>query len=128
MNLLFNAVDAMGPNGILTVGTEIGESEEGTRILKIHIQDTGTGIAPENAARLFEPFFTTKKTARAWVWPSASASSRSIAGSFMRKVGSGLGSTFTIHLPVNARVIAGATEQFKQKSAYWNRSKRPPAG
>src|SRR5271154_1587750 len=61
MNLLFNALDAMGPNGTLTVGTEIGQSQEGARVLKIHIQDTGTGIAPENAARLFEPFFTTKK-------------------------------------------------------------------
>ena len=30
-------------------------------MLKIQIQDTGTGIKPENLARLFEPFFTTKK-------------------------------------------------------------------
>jgi len=43
------------------VSTEVGDAEDGTRVLKIHIQDTGTGIAPENAARLFEPFFTTKK-------------------------------------------------------------------
>jgi two-component system sensor histidine kinase HydH len=60
MNLLFNALEAMGTNGALTISTEIG-SLKGGRLLKIQIQDTGVGIAPENLSRLFEPFFTTKK-------------------------------------------------------------------
>jgi len=29
--------------------------------LRINIQDTGVGVAPENLEHLFEPFFTTKK-------------------------------------------------------------------
>ena len=57
MNLLLNAIEAMGANGVLTVSTEITDGEQ----LQIQIQDTGTGIARENLARLFEPFFTTKK-------------------------------------------------------------------
>ena len=59
MNLLLNAIEAMGANGVLTVTTEIADG--GTQLLKIQIRDTGAGIARENLARPFEPFFTTKK-------------------------------------------------------------------
>jgi two-component system, NtrC family, nitrogen regulation sensor histidine kinase GlnL len=102
MNLLYNALDAMGPNGTLTVGTEIGESEEGARVLKIHIQDTGTGIAPENAARLFEPFFTTKKNGTGLGLAICQRIIQDHRGVILAQSEAGLGSTFTIHLPVNA--------------------------
>jgi signal transduction histidine kinase len=61
MNLLINALEAMGMNGILIVETQIVGGKRGERKLQIQIQDTGVGIAKENLARLFEPFFTTKK-------------------------------------------------------------------
>jgi signal transduction histidine kinase len=61
MNLLFNAIEAMGMNGNLTVSTETVEEEKGERRLRIQVRDTGVGITPENLKRLFEPFFTTKK-------------------------------------------------------------------
>jgi signal transduction histidine kinase len=56
MNLLLNAVDAVGNNGGVTVGTE----NAGGHLL-IFIRDTGIGIPQENLSRMFEPFFTTKK-------------------------------------------------------------------
>jgi signal transduction histidine kinase len=61
MNLLLNALEAMGTNGVLTVKTETVQDERSARQLRINIQDTGVGIAPENLERLFEPFFTTKR-------------------------------------------------------------------
>jgi signal transduction histidine kinase len=61
MNLLFNALEAMNPNGVLTVGTEMAPDDRGAARLWVNIQDTGVGIAPEHLDRLFEPFFTTKK-------------------------------------------------------------------
>jgi two-component system, NtrC family, sensor histidine kinase AtoS len=61
MNLLLNALEALGTGGELTVSTELVQGDDGARLLKIKIRDTGTGISPENLARLFEPFFTTKK-------------------------------------------------------------------
>ena len=57
MNLLLNAVEAVGNNGEIVVTTVNTDD----RKLAIHIRDSGSGIAAENLAHLFEPFFTTKK-------------------------------------------------------------------
>lgn len=54
-NLIGNAFDAMPNGGRLTVGTQ---TREGYAVLSI--SDTGTGISPENVAKIFTPFFTTK--------------------------------------------------------------------
>jgi len=99
MNLLLNALEAMGPNGTLTVGTEIGEAEDGARVLKIQIQDTGTGIPPENAARLFEPFFTTKKNGTGLGLAICQRIIQEHRGVILAQSEAGLGSTFSIHLP-----------------------------
>ena len=61
MNLLLNAVEAVGSNGVLTIGTDTTRGNDGVKRLRISIRDTGTGITPENQVHLFEPFFTTKK-------------------------------------------------------------------
>ena len=58
-NLVDNAVDAMDGQGTLTVRTRA----EGDWIV-VEIADTGSGMAPEVAARAFEPFFTTKDVGR----------------------------------------------------------------
>jgi signal transduction histidine kinase len=66
LNLFFNALDAMGPNGRLTITTDIvpaSQSENlGVPALRVRVQDSGVGVPPENLGRLFEPFFTTKDT------------------------------------------------------------------
>ncbi len=61
MNLLLNAVEAVGNNGTLTIATGMARGVDGTQRLNVSIRDTGLGITPENLAHLYEPFFTTKK-------------------------------------------------------------------
>jgi signal transduction histidine kinase len=39
----------------LVNGTQTGER------IRVDIQDTGCGIAPENLSKIFDPFFTTKE-------------------------------------------------------------------
>jgi signal transduction histidine kinase len=102
MNLLLNAVEAMGPNGTLTVGTEIADGDNGARVLQIQIRDTGVGITPENLARLFEPFFTTKKNGTGLGLAISHRIIHEHQGSIRAHSEIGKSSTFSISLPAGA--------------------------
>lgn len=70
VNLLLNAVEAMGVGGTLTLHTcsltpddlpaALREGSQPPQ-LRVTISDTGVGIPAENLSRMFEPFFTTKR-------------------------------------------------------------------
>jgi two-component system, NtrC family, sensor kinase len=57
LNLITNALAAMGNGGILTIRSFL---ERATRRAVIQFQDTGVGIPPDHLDHIFEPFFTTK--------------------------------------------------------------------
>ncbi len=69
-NLCVNARDAMPSGGVLTLSLEsviVDELHAGMsaetppgQYLRVSVEDTGTGMAPEVRDRIFEPFFTTK--------------------------------------------------------------------
>jgi signal transduction histidine kinase len=55
LNLVLNAVQAMGPGGVVTI-----EAQAVRDRVAIVVADTGPGIPPERLARIFDPYFTTK--------------------------------------------------------------------
>jgi len=73
MNLVSNAVEAMINSGSIIITTQNIHVEtpingydtirEGDFVL-LTVQDTGTGIAPEDLKRIFEPFYTSKVMGR----------------------------------------------------------------
>ncbi|MEO6004218.1 MAG: response regulator [Opitutus sp.] len=74
LNLCVNARDAMPEGGTLTLTAQNQLLDEQTAtehetgrpgsFLVIHVDDTGSGIAPDILARIWEPFFTTKATGK----------------------------------------------------------------
>lgn len=56
LNLINNALDAVGPKGKVEISTSL--SVDGR--LVVECADNGPGIKPENLEQIFDPFFTTK--------------------------------------------------------------------
>ncbi len=59
LNLLLNAVDALGGTGTIRVSSRESGGE-----VHLAIRDEGTGMGPETLRRIFTPFFTTKEPGR----------------------------------------------------------------
>jgi len=55
INLLSNAIDAIGENGVLSIHCYIEDDQ-----LIIKIKDSGSGLSKEALSQLFHPFYTTK--------------------------------------------------------------------
>jgi PAS domain S-box-containing protein len=56
LNIVKNAIQAVGANGTVTIKTYIAD-----HACVFEIKDTGTGITDEDMQFIFDPFFTTKK-------------------------------------------------------------------
>jgi len=60
LNLILNAVQAMGTVGESARQMLITSRQIESNDLYVGVQDTGPGLSPETLSRLFEPFYTTK--------------------------------------------------------------------
>jgi two-component system NtrC family sensor kinase len=61
INLAMNAFDAMAPRGgKLRVCADVEPPDNGSGMVRLVFEDTGTGVPAQYQDRLFDPFFTTK--------------------------------------------------------------------
>ncbi len=97
LNLVNNAVDAIGPaGGLVKVTTRVLDGK-----VIVQVADTGPGIAEANLSRIFDPFFTTKPVGQ------GTGLGLSICFGIVSKLGGeitvrsqlGLGTVFTVTLP-----------------------------
>ncbi|MBM9537059.1 ATP-binding protein [Desulfobulbus alkaliphilus] len=61
LNLLNNAADAIGQDGLIYVQSRLGD--KGQKV-EISFTDTGKGVAREHLSKIFDPFFTTKEVGK----------------------------------------------------------------
>ena len=114
LNLCINARDAMPEGGILALESSqviLRESDSfrpsrcpSGDYARVTVRDTGVGMPPQLLSRIFDPFFTTKEPGRgsglglSMVYGMASS-----AGGFVHVESRvGMGSAFSIHLPLKA--------------------------
>lgn len=101
LNLLLNAVDAIGEEGTVSLSTEMIDTEAGRRI-EVRIADTGAGISAENLPQIFEPFFTTKPRGNGLGLAVTRRIIEEHQGVIRFESQPGHGTTFIIQLPAGA--------------------------
>lgn len=99
MNLVMNAKQAIGKDGVIRLKTRYDEARHCGLIA---VSDTGCGIEPQHLLRIFDPFYTTKGTGE------GTGLGLSVSYGIVKDHGGeifvesepGAGSTFTVMLPV----------------------------
>jgi signal transduction histidine kinase len=94
-NLTLNACQAMKDGGRLTFSASAADE-----MIRIAVQDTGTGITPDNMKKLFEPLFTTKPKGIGLGLAVSRKLIEANGGRIEVQSEIGAGSTFTVWLPV----------------------------
>lgn len=101
-NLIRNALEAMprgGHLGLITRRLPEGPEGDGAGPVEIRVEDTGEGIATEDATRIFTPFFTTKKQGTGLGLALAQKAVVAHGGRIEVESRPGVGATFRIVLP-----------------------------
>jgi PAS domain S-box-containing protein len=95
LNLVQNALDAMPQGGTLTL-----QGHQTDTIVQLDVCDTGSGISPEQRARIFEPLYTTKAGGTGLGLYIVQEVVAAHGGQVAAQSVAGQGSTFTITLPL----------------------------
>ena len=100
-NLVLNAMDAMPAGGVLMLRTTAEEAG-----VHLEISDTGTGLTPEECARLFTPYYTTKQHGTGLGLAIVQSVISDHGGRISVESEEGVGTSFHIDLPVKPPLIA----------------------
>jgi PAS domain S-box-containing protein len=133
MNLVINASEAIGDKpGVIALHTRLAEPTGApAHILGLEttlsagpyacleVSDTGCGMSPETQAKIFDPFFTTKFTGRGLGLSAVQGIVRTHKGGLMLVSKLGVGTTFTLFLPLVAGGVVEPAAVAPKPDATW---------
>ena len=99
LNLILNAADAMRDTKDRPRDLAIDTIRENEREVRLSVRDSGSGIEPENAAKLFEAFYTTKSKGMGVGLSISRSIVESHAGRIWAMPNDGPGTTFSFTIP-----------------------------
>ena len=102
INLIQNAADSIGWDGVITLRARLDEKQLSDRLMNaviLEVSDTGKGIPPDVEKRLFDPFFTTKDFGTGLGLPIAARIVERHQGALQYQTRIDHGTTFGIILP-----------------------------
>jgi len=97
-NLVLNAMDAMPQGGTLTLRTRGDDGK-----VLIEVADTGTGLTPEECARIFTPYYTNKLHGTGLGLAIVQSVVSDHGGRIRMQSQPGRGTTFVIELPRDSK-------------------------
>jgi C4-dicarboxylate-specific signal transduction histidine kinase len=100
LNLIMNAMDAMRRISDRTRVLSIRTEEHASGTITVFVQDSGTGIDPDNLGRIFETFFTTKREGIGMGLTISRSIIEAHGGRLWAVANDGPGSTFCFTLPI----------------------------
>jgi len=102
-NLVLNAMDAMPNGGTITVRTL---RKDGRTV--VQVEDTGTGLTPEEAERIFTPYYTSKQHGTGLGLAIVQSVVSDHGGTISVQSQAGKGTTLVIDLPNNVQGLQAA--------------------
>ena len=99
-NLVNNAIQACGEEGILWLRTRCSDNLKAGTSVDIILRDNGPGISSEDKERIFDPFYTTRPQGTGLGLAVAQAVVQAIGGTIWIESTSSDGTTFVIRLPL----------------------------
>jgi signal transduction histidine kinase len=108
-NLISNAVKYSGRNRWIGISAAVHEMKNHHKEVRISVQDHGSGISSSELPHIFEPFYRSPKVVDAQIHGTglglaiAKRIAEAMGGRLSVTSKVGMGSTFTLHLPVALR-------------------------
>jgi two-component system, LuxR family, sensor kinase FixL len=105
LNLLVNAMDAVGDRPVAERGVIVRSERNGDDTVLLSVKDSGLGLLPGVEGNIFEPFFTTKTTGMGMGLAIARSIVETHGGHIWAENNPHLGATFYVSLPLAHELV-----------------------
>jgi signal transduction histidine kinase len=119
LNLLLNAVEAVGSEGRIAVALKFNRDE---KLIEITCSDTGKGIPAEHLDKVFNPFYTTRHEAVGLGLFVTKQITHRYGGSIRVESQIGIGSMFILQLPCTAEAARNGEAEKNEVSVFTNKT------